>query len=78
MLIQATAEEGKREEKDLELRSMNAWGTWVAQWVKCLTLDFGLGHDLVLHGFKNHVRLCTDSVEPAWNSLSLPFSLSLP
>ena len=22
------------------------WGTWVAQLVKCLTLDFGLDHDL--------------------------------
>ena len=35
-------------------------GAWVAQSVKCRTLDFGLGHDLTVHG-----------MEPAWDSLSL-------
>ena len=38
-------------------------------------LDFGSGHDLII--FKPHIRLCTDSVEPAWYSTSLSLSLSL-
>ena len=46
------------------------WGAWVAQLVKHPTLDFGSGHDLTVFGFKPHVRLCTGSREPAWNSLS--------
>ena len=45
-------------------------GTWVAQLVKCLTLDFDLGRDFTV------VRLSpvwgsTLSVEPAWDSLHL-------
>ena len=47
------------------------WGTWVAQSVKRQTLDFGSGHDLMVCGFESHVRLRTDSGEPAWGSLSL-------
>ena len=27
-------------------------GTWVAQLVKCLTLGFGSGHDLMIYEFK--------------------------
>ena len=46
----------------------------MAQSVKHPTLDFGSGHDLAVHGFKPHVRLCTDSTEHAWDSL--PPSLS--
>ena len=53
-------------------------GAWVAQWVEHLTLDFGSGHNLIVHEFKPGIGLCTDSVEPAWNSLSLPLSLPLP
>ena len=49
-------------------------GTWVAQLVKQLTLDFDSGHDLIVHGFEPCVGLCTDSAEPAWNFLSLPLS----
>ena len=42
----------------------------MAQSVKRLALDFGSGHDLMVCEFEPHVELCTDSVEPAWNSLS--------
>ena len=45
-------------------------GTWVAQSVKHLTLDFGSGHDLMVCEFEPCVRLCADSEEPAWDSLS--------
>ena len=49
---------------------------WVAQSVECLTLGFGSGHDLTVHGFEPpHQALC-GSTEPAWNSLSP--SLSIP
>ena len=46
-------------------------GAWVAQLVKCVTLDFGSGHDLAVRGFKPCVGLFTDSTEPAWDFLSL-------
>ena len=46
-------------------------GAWVAQSVKCLTLNFGSGHDLTGHEFKPCVGLCADSEKPAWDSLSL-------
>ena len=52
-------------------------GTWEDPWVKRLTLDLSSGHDLIVHGIEPHVRLCTDSMEPAWDSLSLSLSLSL-
>ena len=42
----------------------------MAQTVKCPTLDFGSGHDLIVRGFEPHVGLCTDSEESAWDSLS--------
>ena len=42
----------------------------MAQSVKHLTLDFGSGHDLTVCEFKPHIGLCTDSVEPTWDSLS--------
>ena len=47
----------------------------MAQSVQCQTLDFGSGHDLTVHEAEPHVELCTDSTEPAWDSLSLPLSL---
>ena len=43
---------------------------WVTQSVKHLTLHFGSGHDLVVHGFKPRIKLCADSLESAWDSLS--------
>ena len=39
-------------------------GAWVAQSVKHPTLDFGSGHDPMVHGIEP-LRLCTDPVEPA-------------
>ena len=62
---------------DQKLKVMSYWGIWVAQLVKCLTLEFGSGHDLMVRGFKPCVRLCGDrEVVPAWDSLSP--SLSAP
>ena len=58
------------------LRSEYHWGTWVAQSVQHLALDFGLGHDLTVHEIEPCVGLCADNKEPAWDSLSL--SLPLP
>ena len=49
----------------------------MAQLVKCPTLDFGSGHDLMVSKFEPHVKLYTDSAEPAWDSLFLPLSLPL-
>ena len=53
----------------------------MAQSVKSLTLDFGLGHGLVVHEIETHVGLCIDSVDtgilspllsaPPWLPLSL-------
>ena len=48
----------------------------MAQSVKHPTLDFGSGHDLTVGEFKPPVGLCTDSAEPAGDSLSA--SLSAP
>ena len=53
-------------------------GAWAAESVRHPTLDLGSGHDLTIGEFKPQVRLCTDSAEPAWDSLSLPLSLPLP
>ena len=39
----------------------------MAQWVKCLSLDFNSGHDLTIGEMEAHVGLCAD----------LGFSLSL-
>ena len=43
-----------------------------------LTLDFGSGHDLTVHGFKPRTVLGAGSAEPAWDSLSLSLFLSAP
>ena len=43
----------------------------MVQSVKCPTLDFGSGHDLMVCRIKACIRLGTDRVDPAWNSLSL-------
>ena len=64
--------------KATDISAKKLWGTWVAQLVKRQTLDFGSGHDLVVHEVEPRVRLCTDSVEPAWDSHSLSLSLSAP
>ena len=49
-----------------------------AQSVEHETLDFGSGHDLVVCGFKRWVRLCAESTDPVWDSLSHSLSLPLP
>ena len=49
----------------------------MAQSVKCLTLDFGSGSNLKVREFKPHIRLRADSVDSAWDFLSLSLSLSL-
>ena len=55
--------------------------TRVAQSVKGPTLDFGSGHDYTVHGIEPHIKLCANSAEPAWDSLSpsapLPCSFSV-
>ena len=51
----------KSHEKQLLLRLVTAGH---------LTLDFGSGHDLMVHAIEPHIQLCTDSTEPAWDSLS--------
>ena len=47
----------------------------VAQLVEHPTLGFSSGHDLVGAGFVSQVRLCANSVEPAWDSGSPSLSL---
>ena len=42
----------------------------MAQLVQRLTLGFGSGHDFTVCEIEPHVRLCADSMEPAWDSLS--------
>ena len=49
------------------------WGTWVAQSVKRLTLDFGSGHGLMLREIEPRIGFCEDSAEPDWG-VSLPLS----
>ena len=44
------------------------WFSWLSIY---LILGFGSGHDLTVPGFKPCIRVCTDSVELAWDSLSL-------
>ena len=42
----------------------------------CPALDFSSSLDLLVRESELHVRLCTDSAQPAWDSL--PHSLLLP
>ena len=50
-------------------------GICVAQSVRHLTLGFGQVMILRFHEFEPRIRLCPGNMEPAWDSLSLPFSL---
>ena len=52
------------------------WDAWVTESVKHLTVDFGADHALTVYEFEPCVGLSADSVEPAWDSLSL--SLTAP
>ena len=56
---------------------MYLWGTWVAQSVEYPTLDLCSGHDLMVRELEPRIGLCTNSVEPAWDSLSPFLSASL-
>ena len=47
------------------IRNGKYQGAWMAQSVKLLNLNLGLGHDLTVSGIEPQVRLCMDSVEPA-------------
>ena len=49
----------------------------MAQLFEHLTLDFGLDHELTICETHPCVRLCADSMEPAWGPPSLSLSLSL-
>ena len=42
--------------------TVEIWGTWLAQ---------SIGIPAQVHGFEPHTGLCTDSVEPAWDFVSL-------
>ena len=57
-------------EKTFSSKFVQHWGTWVAQLVKPLTLDLGSGHDLTVGEIEPCIGLCTNSMEPAWSSLS--------
>ena len=46
----------------------------MAELVKCLTLDFGLAHDLKVPEFKPHIGLRACSAEPAYDFLILSLS----
>ena len=70
--------------KDILIKKkIDSRGTWVAQLVKQLALDFSSSHDLMILKLEPHVELCTDNMEPTWDSLSPslsahpPHSLSL-
>ena len=60
-----------------EIRRLN-WGE--GAWVACLgkhpSLDFVLGHDLMVREMEPLIGLCADSTDPVWDSLSP--SLSAP
>ena len=45
--------------------------------VKCLTLDFGSGHDLTVLEIEPRIGVGADSAEPVWDSLSLSLSAFL-
>ena len=51
-------------------------GSWATQPVMRPTLGFSSDRDLTVCEFAPRIGLCTDSAEPAWDSLSL--SLPLP
>ena len=54
----------------LFLRNVRTGAHRTAQSVEHGTLDFGSGHDLMVHEFELRIWLHPDGVEPAWDSLS--------
>ena len=59
------------------LRSFVSRGAWVAQSIERLTLGFGSGHDLIVHG-SGPVPGFVLEVQGLLGILSLPFSLPRP
>ena len=55
--------------KDLNGQLLFGWLIWL---IKHLTLDFSSGHDLMVCETVPLVGLWADSVEPRWDSFSLP------
>ena len=53
-------------------------GAWMAPSVKCLTFDFGSGHDLTVCEFEPRIGFCSIRAEPAWDSLSPCLSAAPP
>ena len=45
----------------IDSRNTSGRDTWVAQLVKPLTVDFGSGHNLLVHEFEPHIGLCACS-----------------
>ena len=52
------------------IEKLSAWGIWVVQLVKLLTLDFGSGHHLMVREFEPHVGHGAEGVGPACTSPS--------
>ena len=75
----------KQVKNQTQIGFLKRGSTGCLRWLSRLNvrLDFSSGHDLMVHGVEPHVWLCTDNVEPAWDSLSPslsacpPFMLSL-
>ena len=57
--------------KKYKVTGAPGWLSWLS-----IQLNFGSGYDLVVPEFKPHIGFCTDSVEPAWDSLSDPPQLT--
>ena len=47
------------------VKSTHLGGAWVAHLVKCQTVDFSSGHDLIVCETESHVLLQTDSMMSA-------------
>ena len=45
----------KLETIQMSIRKSELGGTWVAQWIKHMALDFSPGHDLTVHELEPHV-----------------------
>ena len=68
-----TSKKEKKPGKPIQTKKFLSQGAWVAQLVEHLTLDFGSGHDLMVHEFEPCVRLCADCLLGIlYPSLSVP------
>ena len=74
--VEPSSSENGRKEERRDLKTDKFKGTWVVHSVECLTIDFGSGHDLVVHEIRPHAGLCAELRTYLGSSLS--FSLSLP